>query len=95
MNLHGHDSTEPEKNLHAAIPPALLSEAEKMAQAEHITVDEFVCEALARRLRERRRQKLRAYGEAQARKLGITTDEDVERVVHEFREEEHARHQNE
>lgn len=39
--------------------------------------------------------KLRAYGDAQARKLGITTDEDVERVVHEFREEERERRDKE
>jgi predicted CopG family antitoxin len=94
MNIHGADRMEPDKNLHAAIPPALLSEAERVAQAEHLTVDELVREALERRLRERRRQNLRAYGEAQARKLGITTEEDVERVVHEFREEERARQQN-
>lgn len=86
---------EPEKNLHATIPPALLTEAQNVAQAEHTTVDEFVRDAMERRLRERRRQKLRAYGDAQARKLGIATEEDVERVVHEYREEERERQNKE
>ena len=81
-------SMEPEANLHAKIPPALLAEAKELASAEHITVDAFVQEAMERRLRQHRRQKLYAYGEEQARKLGIR-QEDVERVVHEFRKEEH------
>lgn len=85
---------EPGKNLHAKIPPALLAEAENVAQTEHITVDELVRDAMERRLRERRRQKLRAYGEAQARKLGIR-EEDVERVVHEYREEQRERQDKE
>lgn len=78
---------ETEKNLHATIPSALLTEAETVAKAEHITVDELVRDAMEHRLRERRRQKLYGYGEAQARKLGIK-EEDVERILHEFREEE-------
>lgn len=81
----------PDKNLHAAVPPALLAQAEEAAQQEHISLDELVRDAMERRLRERRRQKLRAYGDAQARKIGVTTEEDVERVVHEFREEERQR----
>jgi hypothetical protein len=85
---------EPEKNLHAKIPPTLLTEAENVAQAEHITVDEFVQDAMERRLREHRRQKLYAYGEGQARKLGIR-EEDVERIIHEFRQEERERQNKE
>jgi hypothetical protein len=84
---------EPEKNLHASIPLALLMETENAALAEHITVDEFVRDAMERRLRERRRQKLYAYGEGQARKLGIKED-DVDRIIHEYREEERDRPSN-
>jgi hypothetical protein len=42
---------EPDKNLHAKIPPALLAEAEKAASADHISVDELVRDAMERRLR--------------------------------------------
>src|ERR1700693_6047945 len=64
MNRHGTDAmTTPEKNLHAAVPPALLARAQEAAQQEHITLDELVSEAMERRLRERRRQK--PSGEAQ------------------------------
>jgi hypothetical protein len=37
-------------------------------------------------VRKDRRRKLYAYGEAQARKLGIG-EEDVERIIHEHREQ--------
>ena len=80
-------ATEPEKNLHAAIPDALLAEAQKVADAQQTTIDELVRDAMERRLREIRRQRLRAYGEAQARKTGVTDDDGVERIVHEFRAE--------
>ena len=78
---------EPEANLHATIPTALLAEAKNLASAEHTTVDAFVRDAMELYLSRRRRRKLYAYGEEQARKLGIR-EEDVERVVHEFRREE-------
>jgi hypothetical protein len=81
---------ESEKNLHASIPTALLMEAEKAASADPISVDELVRDAVERRLRERRRQNLYAYGEGQARKLGIQ-ERDVDRIIHEFREEERER----
>jgi hypothetical protein len=65
---------------------ALLTEAVQAANDDHISVDEWVRDAMERRLRERRRQDLYAYGQEQARKLGIK-EEDVERIIHEFREE--------
>jgi hypothetical protein len=68
----------------------LLAEAEQAANADHISVDELVRIAMERRLGERRRQRLYIYGEQQARKLGIR-EEDVDRIIHEFREEERAR----
>src|SRR5579884_1525468 len=56
--------TNPEKNLHAFVPPALLEQAQAEAQREHITLDELVREAVERRLKECERHKLRASGEA-------------------------------
>lgn len=73
---------------------ALLTQAEEAAQQEHLSLDELVSNAMERRLRDRR-QNLRAYGEAQARRIGLTSGEDVDRVDHEFREEERARQNNE
>jgi hypothetical protein len=39
--------------------------------------------------------KLSTSSEAQARKLGIHTEDDVERVVHEYREEQRTREKSE
>lgn len=81
---------EPEKNLHASIPPALLAEMQRTAQAEHITLDELMREAVKRYIEERSWNAVYAYGQDNARKLGLK-EEDVERVIHEFREEERQR----
>ena len=58
----------------------------------------FMPASIARWIRARQgrdsRRELRAYGEAQARKLGMNSEEDVERVVHEYREEEQAKNQD-
>ncbi len=83
-----------EKNLHAKIPAALLAEVEQAASADHISVDELVCDAVERRIRERRRQNLYAYGQQQAGRLGIQ-EKDVDRIIHEFREGEHERQNSE
>ncbi len=77
------------------LPPALLAQVQVAAEEEHRPTDEIVREAVERYLASRRRQKLRAYGEAQAHKLGISSQEDVERVVHEYREEERERQNKE
>ena len=41
---------EPEKNLHAAVPPALLSRAQEVAQQQHISLDALVRDAMEQRL---------------------------------------------
>ena len=74
-----------EKNLQASIPAALLSEAERAASAVHVSVDEWVRDALERRLREERRQRIYAYGKQQVKTLGMQ-EQDVERIIHEFRQ---------
>jgi len=81
---------EPAKNLHANIPPALLTEAEKAAQAEQITLDEVMRQAVEHYLEERRWKEVYQFGEEQARKLGIK-EGDVDRIIHERREKERER----
>ena len=85
---------QPDKNLHASVSPALLTQAQEAAQQEHISLDELVQDAMERHLRQRRRQKLYAYGEQQARKLGIK-ESDVDRTIHDYRDEERERQNKE
>jgi hypothetical protein len=49
---------------------------------------------MERRLSARRRHSLYTYGEEQARKLGVG-EEDVDRIIHEFRQEERERQNKE
>ncbi len=81
---------EQEKNLHARIPTALLIEAEKIAAAQQVSMDDLTQAAMSRYLDELSWKKLYAYGEGQARELGIK-EEDVDRIIHEFRNEERER----
>lgn len=85
---------ETEKNLHAMIPSTLLSEAERMAAEQHVTLDEWMRKAVQRAIEDSGWKRLYAYGEQQARKVGIK-EEDVDRIIHEFREEERQRQNNE
>ena len=80
---------EQEKNLHASIPPALLAKAEKIAAARPVSMDELMREAIQIFVEERSWREAFAFGKQQARRLGYK-EEDVDRLIHEFREEERA-----
>ena len=70
-----------------SILPDLLKEAEKVAKEENRTRSELIREALRRYLAERQWRRLQRYGITKARKLGLK-EEDVERLVEEYRREE-------
>jgi len=78
---------EPDKNLHASIPASLLTEAARIAGEQRVTLDEWMEKAVEHYLDESGWKKLYAYGAQQARRLGIK-EGDVDRIVHEFRQEE-------
>lgn len=67
----GLTSVEPEKNLHASVPPALLTQAEKAARDERITLDELVRDAMERRLNRRELDEVLAFGKRHARARGL------------------------
>lgn len=68
------------------MPSSLLAELQAAADEERRTSDELVCEAVQRYLKDRRWQRLLAYGEQQARLLGLT-EADVPRLIEEYRQE--------
>jgi hypothetical protein len=77
---------EPEKNLHANIPSALVADMERAAEAEHITVDELVRDALEYRLNRREWQDVVAFREKHARSCGLP-EADVPEAISEVRRE--------
>ena len=72
------------------MPSSLLAEVQAAANEEHRSRDELVRDAIERYLRDRRWQRLLAYGEQQARSLGLT-DADVPRLIEEYRQEHQSR----
>jgi CopG family transcriptional regulator/antitoxin EndoAI len=72
------------------LPPALLEEAQALAKQENRTMSELMREALRRYQRERIFEKARAHMEAVADQSGVHTEEDVVRVIREFRRENEA-----
>ncbi len=68
---HGADIMEPEKNLHAFVPPALLTRAQEVAQQEHISLDELVSDAMERRLNKREFEETLAFGKRHAKERGL------------------------
>ena len=80
----------PEKNLHASVPPSLLSQAEKAARAEKITLDELVRDAVERRLRRTELEEVLSFGKRHARQRGLVTG-DIAKAVAEVRGQENER----
>jgi CopG family transcriptional regulator / antitoxin EndoAI len=68
-----------------SLPPSLVKEAEEAAKEEHRTKSELIREALRQYLEGRRFRKLQVYGAKRARELGIVSEDDVDRLVHEYR----------
>lgn len=68
-----------------SLPPGLGREAERTAKEENRTKSELVREALRMYLEERRWRKLQQKTALQAQALGISTEEDVDRLVHAVR----------
>ena len=66
-NNMGLTSVNPEKNLHAAVPPSLLAQAEQAAAAENITLGELVRDAMERRLNRRELDEVLSFGKKHAK----------------------------
>jgi endonuclease III len=81
---------EPDKNLHARIPPALLAQLKRTAQAKHVTVDEVVEEAVERHLHKDAWQDLVEFGRRHSKARGLKPS-DVAREIAAVRREAQER----
>ena len=68
-----------------SLPPKLVKEAKQAAKQENRTKSELVREALGCYLEERRWRKLQKTSAEKTRNLGISTEDDVDRLVHDVR----------
>lgn len=75
------------KNISITLPPSLLKQASKVARAEGRTQSELFREALRRYVLQAEFQRLRSYGVAHTKQLGIKPS-DVPRLVKEYRRQQ-------
>lgn len=68
-----------------SIMPDFLREVEQVAKEENRTKSELIREALRRYIEERKWEELTRYARIKAGEAGIKTEEDVQRIVDEFR----------
>ena len=61
----------PDKNLQASVSPALLARMQQAAQDERLTVDQFIEDAIERRLNRREFEGVLALGKRHARARGL------------------------
>jgi CopG family transcriptional regulator/antitoxin EndoAI len=72
-----------------SLPAEMLEAAEHLAKQENRTMSELVREALRVYQRERQAwQGIFAYGQANAKRLGIRDEEDVVRIIREYRQQQ-------
>ncbi|MBI3031328.1 MAG: ribbon-helix-helix protein, CopG family [Candidatus Rokubacteria bacterium] len=68
-----------------SLPADLLREAERMAKEDARSRSELVRDALRQYLASRRWQRLRRWGAETARRLGLKTEDDLQRLLERFR----------
>ena len=76
------------KLISISIMPDFLREVEKVAKEENRTKSELVREALRRYIEDREWEKLTRYARIKSAEAGIRTEDDIQRVVDEFRGEQ-------
>ena len=76
------------KLISISIMPDFLREVEKVAKEENRTKSELIREALRRYIEDREWEKLNRYALKKSVETGIKTEEDIQRIVDEFRGEQ-------
>jgi predicted DNA-binding protein len=79
------------KTITLSFPPDLLKKLERLAKRENETKSEFVRESIKHRIEELELKYLQRQLAQQGAKMGINTEADVDRVIHEYHKEESKR----
>lgn len=76
------------KIVNISLPEKTYKEMDRLAKKKDVSRSELLRDALSQYVAsETRWEQIRKWGEESARKLGIKTEDDVDRLVHEVREE--------
>ena len=75
------------KIVNFSLPPEIYKEVEELARQRETSRSQVLREALKRYVAsERRWQQIRKWGAETAKRLAIKDEDDVERIIHEYRE---------
>ena len=77
--------------LSITLPEPMLEEMQALAKKENRTMSELVREALRQYQEDRYWKEIQAYARPRAEAIGVHNEDDVVRVVKEFRREQRAR----
>jgi len=76
------------KIVNFSLPPEIYKEVEELAKQRETSRSQVLREALKQYVAsERRWQQIRKWGEETKGRLGIKDEDDVERIIHEYRKE--------
>ena len=76
------------KIINLSLPQETYVQVEELADRMEVSRSEVLREALKRYVAsERRWQQIRKWGEETAKRMGIEDEDDVDRIIHEFRQE--------
>ena len=76
------------KIVNFSLPPEIYKQMEELAKQRNTSKSQVLREALTQYVAsERRWQQMRKWGEETAKKLGIKGEDDIERIIHEYRQE--------
>lgn len=68
-----------------SLPPEMVKEVERIVKEENRTKSELFREALRKYINDKRWLQIRQWGLKASRELGVSTEEDVEKLVHQYR----------
>ncbi len=68
-----------------SLPPEMVEEVERLTKDEKRTKSELFREALRKYINDRQWQQIRQWGIKTARELNISTEEDVNTLIHKHR----------
>lgn len=71
-----------------SLPPQLAKEVESLAKRQRMTKSQLLREMIMvyeSYLEEKRFEELQRYGKRKAKEIGVTSEEDIERIIHEAR----------
>lgn len=79
------------KNINIAFPQDLLKEVDKQSESESKTRSELIRESVRVYLNAEKWKRIREYGEKKRYELGVESEDQIEKIVDEYREENNAK----